>query len=84
MARVTVEVQKSVRIRSLYRTHTGDERVSRSKAYTSPHNAAKAYAQSSTYAWISRKGYVGSIALAERERKVYDKVRPYFDRLFAS
>jgi hypothetical protein len=85
--RVSFEIQKSVRIRSHYKGYDGRERVSRSKAYTSPHSAAKAYAQSSTHAWAMRNGHakysiITTALISEREKKVYARVRPFFDKMF--
>lgn len=84
-ARVTVEVQKSVRIRTMTTFGTMKERVSSTKAYTSPHTAARAYAIASAETWSLRHniGMVRSALIKNRERKVYNKVRPYFDKLFS-
>lgn len=83
MSRVTVEVQKSVRIRTLTKWLGDKERVTRSKAYTSPHTAAQAYAQSSAQVWSWRNGIGSHSQIFAREKKVYRKVRPYFDKLFS-
>ena len=84
MPRVTLEIVKSVRIRSITKSaFDGRERVTRSKLYASPHTAAQAYAQSSAYAWAWRRSIYSTVAISHREKKTYDKVRPYFDKLFA-
>ena len=84
-ARITVEVQKSVRIRTMVTLVGMKERVATTKAYSTPHTAARAYAIASAETWSLRHniGMSRSALIKNRERKVYNKVRPYFDKLFS-
>lgn len=83
MARVALEIVKSVRIRTITKsTFDGRERVTRSKLYSTPHTAAYAYAQSSAFAWALRRNIFSNAMLSNREQMVYKRVRPYFDKMF--